>query len=653
MIIKVVPKIKLPLGVEGVFDYEHDGDDILVGQIVEIPFRQRVVEGVVLEIEKYRNIEIKGKELKSITKVLGDEPMVGEREIGVMKWMAEYYFVAISNVVTKTQKHKNTKTIIKDGDFKLTVMRSRLGEIKGAIDGIVGSDENVLFVWNDLKEKILVYIKLIEQCLKENKQVLIILPQVSDIEFLAGFLSHNFGSKLAILQAGLGKIAQYTAWRRIQKNQAKIILGTRSSILAPMKELGMVIIDEEEANDHKQYDMNPRYDVRRIAMRLGVKVVFGSSAPRVETYSKIQDTRNKDTKKIQNPKSKIQNKFQIPSSKFKLVVLSKDFGAVELVDMVNELTRGGTYSPVSLRMEREIKLTLDSGKKVILFLNRKGMATMVVCRDCQYLFKCEQCGLPLVYHEQAKEMVCHHCGMKSDTPLSCLKCSGKNLKFVGTGTERVEKEARKLFPTKKVIRIDKDATYYKVDISKYDIIVGTQLLLKDFRMIENLGLFGIISLDAMMQRPDFRMGEKLYQLVAKILVWARFNGVSKVLWQSFSFENELLQLIARQDYEGFFEQETPMREKLGYPPFLKLVKFIYKNVNQEKARFEAGRLVRNLRGLRLAGVQVIGPVEPLVKKVGKNYVINVILKMGDLGVLRRVPLEMLRGWLVDVEPEEL
>jgi len=282
----------------------------------------------------------------------------------------------------------------------------------------------------------------------------------------------------------------------------------------------------------------------------------------------------------------------------------------------------------------------------------------VVCRDCQYLFKCSQCDMAMVYHEQAKQMVCHHCGMREDIPLSCPKCSGENIKFVGTGTERVEKEVRKLFPDKKVIRIDKDATYYKLDISKYDIIVGTQLLLKDFKKIDNVGLFGIVSLDIMMRRPDFRMSEKLFQLVSKILVWSRFNRVSKVLWQTYSFfgqdeKSELVDLAARQDYEGIFKKEIEMREKLGYPPFLHLVKFIYKNIDKKRAQLEAQRLGLGLRQLGLASTQVIGPVEPFVNKVGNNYIINVILKVEDLDILKKIPLAMLKGWLVDVEPEGL
>ncbi|NQU77711.1 primosomal protein N' [Candidatus Falkowbacteria bacterium] len=691
MIIKVVPKIKLPLGANSVFDYRYDGD-ILVGQIVEVGFRSLTVEALVLEIRlsttstssssnENDKSETRRFKLKSITKVLSDEPMVSEREIEIMKWISEYYFVALSvvvrmfvpDVIKKSKKQpfdklragKNKKTIIGTDAFKLTVMRSRLGEIKTAIDEVVGSDKNVLFVWNDFKEKVLVYIKLIEQSLSEGRQVMIILPQVVDIEFLQGFLKPRFGLKLVILHAGMGKIAQYTSWRRIQQNKAKIILGTRSAILAPIPNPGLIIIDEEESNDHKQYDMNPRYDVRRIVAKLDCKVVLSSSSPRIESYQKLNnaklpfDAAQGRRKHMRNYHSASSSWPRGENTK-ELVKLVRPFERVELVDMINELSRG-EYSPISSRMEEEMKSVLERERKVILFLNRKGMATMALCKDCQHLFKCSNCGMPMVYHEQTKEMVCHGCSQKEDIFLSCPKCSGENIKFVGTGTERIEKEVRKLFPNKKVIRIDKDAKYYKIDINKYDIIVGTQLLLKDFKKIDNVSLFGIVSLDIMMRRPDFRMSEKLYQLVSKILVWTRFNRAPKVLWQSYSFfasderdeKNELVDLAARQDYPGLFEREINMREKLGYPPFLHLVKFIYKNFNQKNTQSEAQKLASNLRGLSFSGVQVIGPIEPFVNKVGPNYIINVVLKVKDLQILQKIPLQMLKGWLVDVEPEVL
>jgi len=248
MIIKVVPKIKLPLGTNSVFDYTFDGD-VRVGQIVEVGFRNRVVEAVVLEREKEERRK-EGFKLKKVVRVLSEEPMVGEREIEVMKWISEYYFVPLS-VVARTfvpdvvKKQRNIEIKKKGdevGDFKLAVLKSRVDEIKRAIDEIVGVESNVLFIWNDFREKVLVYIKLIEQCLSQDEQVMIILPQVVDIEFLFGFLEPRFGSKLAILHAGMGKIAQYISWRKISQNKAKIILGTRSAILAPMTNAGLILL---------------------------------------------------------------------------------------------------------------------------------------------------------------------------------------------------------------------------------------------------------------------------------------------------------------------------------------------------------------------------------------------------------------------------
>lgn len=672
MIAKVIPKIKLPLGANSVFDYEVPKElngKVRVGQVVEVEFRRKVVEAMILEIrnpptrdhprgDKKQEIKGRGFQVKPILRILDEKPVMGEKQIETMKWMADYYYNPITNVFkmlapdapkpkTKNKKSKtnikNLKTNIDYGDLKLTVLKSRLGEIKRVIDEIIGGSGNVIFQWNDLAEKILVYIKLFEYYSSQDKQVLVIMPQIADIEFLLGFLGLKFGAKLAVLHRQMGKTEEYANWARIRENRAKIVLGTRSGILAPLKNPGLVIIDEEDSADHKQYDMNPRYDARRIALMIGTKVVFSSSAPRIEIYYKSEAL---------NPKSEAISKFKYQNSKLELVKLTGKAVKVELVDMKNELSRG-KYSPISLTLEERIKETLETGKKAILFLNRKGMATMTVCADCNFLFECERCQMPLIYHESAKQLVCHRCGFKQDTPLSCPKCQGSNIKFVGTGTERVEREARKLFPDKKVIRIDKDARYYKLDINKYDIIIGTQLLLKDFKVIGGLSFLGIISLDIMLSRPDFRAGEKLYQLVSKLLVWAKFNRAEKVLWQTFSFENDLILTAGRQDYEKFFEREIEQRKALDYPPFCKLVKLIYKSPDLKKAEQKAERLANNLRGLNLAGTRVIGPIEPLVRKVGANFIEIVILKLMNLDEIKKIPLDALRGWLADVEPESV
>ncbi|MCG2693015.1 primosomal protein N' [Candidatus Parcubacteria bacterium] len=625
--------------------------DIKIGQMVEVPFRNKKVEGIIIEIKKQRpstssdsneNKEI--RRLKPIIKILDEKPILYPRQIEALNWIAEYYYAPLALVlktfapdVPKTKNQDIKISRYQDIGFKLTVLKSRLPEIKKAIDEIINSQKNVLFQWNDLREKITVYIKLAEHCIREKKQILIILPQITDVEFLHNYLYPQFRSKIVLLHAQLAKTACYNNWTKIRGNKAKIILGTRSAILAPMKNPELIIIDDEEASDHKQSDMNPRYDVRKIAEKLGVKVMFASKAPRIDTRYQIQDTR------IQK-----NFKFQISNFKLEFVKLINQKTAVELIDMVNELSRD-EYSPISLKMEERMKETLEQGEKVVLFLNRKGTATMAVCKDCNYLYKCPHCNLPFAYHETEKQLICHHCGFKTDAPLTCPACKGHNIKFPGTGTQKIEQEARKLFPDKKIIRIDKDASYYRLDIAKYDIIIGTQLFFKLFPNLENVGLVGIVSSDALLHRPSFRSCEKTFQMISKILVWAGFNKAKQVLIQSYTPEHYSIRYAVAQNYDQFFEQEIESRRQLGYPPFIKLIKLIYKNENQNQGVSEAERLANQLQ--KIKSIQVIGPASPYVSKIRGRFHQEIILKTSlDF----KLPIAVIpNNWLIDVEPEEI
>ncbi len=646
MIVEVIPFVHLPKSLS-YFDYEVPRDleeQIKIGQLVKIPFKGRQISGLVIKIKSKPEIK---KNLKQIIKILDLEPQINLGRLKLLHWLSNYYLVSPS-LIAKIFFPEPPKRI---GKFKtkqifipapLGIPRSNVSAIQKDLKNFSKSQKKrFLFYYQSQKYKVAFYLKVAEYLLKQNKQVLILESQISNIDLILPYFFYLFSKKIAVLHSGLSKTDYWEEWKKIQTGKAKIVIGTRGAIFAPLDNLGLIIIDDEEMPDFKQSDQYPYYDARIAALKLAkivnAKIILGSQAPRTETYYGAKNKR-----------------FELLSSSFGIIDRPKTL----LIDMRQE-TKRGNFLSLSDELQRHIKRALDKKQKVVLLLNRRGASTLALCRDCGYVFRCNSCESSLICHEDEKgkcdRLVCHHCGYEEEVPAICPKCHGPSIKFFGIGTQKVEREVKNFFPNARVARIDKDVQVkdLKFKIADLDIFVGTQFFIKSYLpQVENIGLIGVISADTLLFRPDFRSGERAFGWLTKII---NFGGQFKcpVLIQTFLIDNFFIRSAVNQNYEAFYNHEIEERRGFHYPPFGEIIKLIYQHKNEKKCIFETNNLFKNLIDLFSKEAEIFKNEKP---KIGKQKFISTITIKSSASIIQKIInylKKMPESWAIDVNPEDV
>ncbi|MFH2136330.1 MAG: primosomal protein N' [Patescibacteria group bacterium] len=647
MFVEVIPLARLPKNLFS-FDYavpENFLGQIKIGQIVKIPFHGKKIHGIIIAIKK-QPAEIKTA-IKPLLKIIDAEENLDKNHLELLRWLTDFY-LSSPTLILKTflpsppQRTSNFKISLKSQPISFGVAKIDLEEIKNIVKRILFSKKhNFLFHYKNNKNKIAVFLKCVEKILSENKTVLILLPQVSDVLETSSYFLNFFPEKISLLHGELSKTEYWQEWQKIKKGQAKIVLGTRSALFAPLKNLGLIIIDNEEASDFKQSDQNPRYDARDAVLKLGeitgAKVILASQAPRPETYFMSQNNSDFEYFLPQSP---------APSSP-------------ALIDMNNEI-KNKNLSAISEKMKEKIDETLSKKQKVILLLNRRGSGTVILCRDCDHVFKCKTCETPLTCHEAEcalpSKFICHNCGAEESTKLSCPKCRGTNIKYFGVGTQTVEKEIKKIFPKTKILRIDKDAPPEKIhhQLADADIFIGTQFFIKNFlTKIKPIGLVGVVSADTLIYRPDFHSGEKIFSWLTDIINFA--HGVkSPILIQTFFPNNFIIAAAAEEKPENFYFEELDNRQMLNYPPFGKLIKLVYSDVDDKKCTDEATKLSKLLENNFNEKTDII--FDPKPKREKRKFFSKIIIKFRENST--SVIKEFLKknvpdSWTIDIDPENI
>lgn len=421
-----------------------------------------------------------------------------------------------------------------------------------------------------------VYMQVIAQVLAEGKAAIMLVPEIALTKQILDRFIGRFGkSAIAVLHSKLTTRERYDEWVRIRNGEVKIVIGARLGVFAPLENLGVIIMDEEHESTYKS-DMTPKYETVDIAFKRlmyyqGV-LIMGSATPSVVSYQRAKE------------------------GIYQLIELKKRYNdnplpKVELIDMREEL-KAGNMTIFSDRLFQQMKLTLDKGQQIILFLNRRGYSTFISCRECGEVMKCPECGISLVYHKSENAGVCHYCGKRFVIPKSCPKCDSKYIKYFGTGTEKVEEFTKELFPDHVVERLDLDTAKNSREINrivngfskgKTDILIGTQLVAKglDFK---NVGLVGVVAADVSLNIPDYRSTERTFQLVTQVAGRAgRGDEEGLVIVQSYTPDNFALTTAANHDYEQFFETEIKMREFMDYPPFTDLIMVEFTSKDEQLA----------------------------------------------------------------------
>jgi len=438
-----------------------------------------------------------------------------------------------------------------------------------------------------------VYMRTVEEVLKQGRTAIVLLPEIALSAQVEKRFADRFGEDMvATLHSRLSTSARLGEWIRIRRGEARIVVGARTSVFAPLENIGAIIIDEEHETTYKS-DHNPKYETVDVAYRRaqahGAVLVLGSATPSVTSYSRAK------------------------AGIYELLEMKQRIGnstlpVLETVDMKQEI-RSGNMGVISRRLAEETDRALKQGEQVILFLNRRGFSTQILCPDCGYKMTCPDCGITLTYHKSVNAAVCHYCGRKFPLPEKCPDCGNKFIRYTGTGTEKVEETVRELWPDARAARFDLDTAAKTGDAGrviadfqkgKTDILVGTQILAKglDFR---NVGLVGIINADVSLNIPDYRSSERTFQLITQVAGRAgRAGGESRVIIQTYDPESDVIKQAAAGDYEAFYEAELLHRNIMNYPPYSDIIAvgFVSESADEASAYAEAFR--KRLMGLRSA-----------------------------------------------------
>lgn len=567
------------------------------GQAVKIPLRKNIVTGIVWTIHN------EPPSFKTLEIISSEKFLLSNQQIDLINWMSKHYFCPLFKLLkyfipkrvltNKAIPKKLLKEIPKIsesglpaekvGTKKLTPEQERIFiEIKSKtlnkflIHGITGSGKTEI------------YTHLAKEYLEQGKQVLILVPEISLTPQMIEYFEKSLGFKAAVIHSKISEGERQLAWINIFENKAKLIIGSRSAIFAPFQNLGLIIIDEEHELSYKQ-DKSPRYTIHRLTEKMQelnpqIKIILGSATPSVETAEKLKDSTLLLNERIGNS--------SLPE--------------IEIVDLRNEFKKQN-YSIFSERLQEELKNILAKKEQAILFLNRRGSASSIVCRDCGYTAKCADCEIPLTYHAKTLEkpkLICHHCGKISEPPTACPLCKGPNIRFLGIGTQKIEAELSKTFPEARILRADKDTTntkhgfeeiYKKFKNHEADILIGTQMIAKGLHL-PKVNLVGVVLADIGLNIPDFRTAERNFQLMTQVAGRAgRAGKDGKVIIQTYNPDNFALLCTMENNYEKFLSYERTQRKILNNPPFGKLAKLLIENKSLNECKKITEKLAELLR----------------------------------------------------------
>lgn len=480
-----------------------------------------------------------------------------------------------------------------------------------------------------------IYLQLIEKALKMGKQGIVLVPEISLTPQTVGRFMGRFGSRIAVLHSSLSDGERYDEWRRILEDEVDIVIGARSAIFAPLKNLGIIIIDEEHEHTYKS-DQSPKYNAIDVAEQRSqlenTVLVLGSATPSIESYYKA----------INGKLNLIQLKKRATNSKLP---------SVEVVNMSEEIEIGNT-SPFSSKLIDSMEKNLRNGKQTILFLNRRGHSSTISCKSCGYTIKCAHCDITMTFHRSDGKLKCHYCGHMKQVPQICPSCNSNSIKYSGAGTQKIEDLVKLYLPTARIERMDMDTTSRKgshenilesFKKGEIDILIGTQMISKGLDF-PNVTLVGIISADSTLNLPDFRAAERTFQLVTQVAGRAgRGLDAGQVILQTYEPNHYSIIASTKHDYESFVRDELTIRKEFLYPPFTNLILLNFSGKNENEVSHTANLVVNHIKyilhsqGYKNLDNTILGPNPSMISKVKESYRYQILLKDADIpyGLLKK------------------
>ena len=461
-----------------------------------------------------------------------------------------------------------------------------------------------------------VYMEMIDNVLNKGKTAIVLVPEISLTPQIISRFSKRFGSHIALLHSALSDGERYDEWRRIKRGEVDIVIGARSALFAPLKNIGLIVIDEEHSSSYKQDDSNPRYNAiemakERIKLNDGAKLVLGSATPTLDSYARSLKG--------------LYHLLELPNR-----INKKELPIVKIVDMNEEIKRcKGHFSDILLN---RIKEKLDKGEQVILLLNRRGYSSFVTCKNCGYTVKCPHCDITLTYHKTSNNLRCHYCGYATKMDMICPECHEKSLTSLGVGTEKIEEELNKFIPDVKILRMDFDTTSRRgshekmikdFESGKYNILLGTQIVAKGLDF-DNVTLVGVINADTSLNIPNFRSSEETFSLLSQVAGRSGRNVKSgEVIIQTYNKDHYAIECVKRHDYKDFFNKEMSIRRKLGYPPYY-FITYVRVSGKDENICYKEALKIKKIFEKYLDSTIILGPTS--TPKLSNTYRYGLTLK---------------------------
>lgn len=529
----------------------------------------------------------------------------------------------------------------KDRVFDQTTALELNAEQKNAVEQIITAGQqqkDQVFLLEGItgSGKTEVYLQAIADVLSENKTAIMLVPEIALTPQMVERFKGRFGESVAVLHSGLSQGEKYDEWRKIEQEEAQVVVGARSAIFAPLKNIGLIIIDEEHESSYKQ-DETPRYHARDLAIWRSkyhhCPIVLGSATPSLESRARAQ----KGVYQLLQLNHRAKAAAQLP--------------AIEIVDMREEFQNHRT-STFSANLQEKIQNRLDKKEQTVLLLNRRGYSSFVMCRDCGFVLPCPNCDISLTLHMDTRSMRCHYCGHEEPIPNRCPNCGGNKIRYYGTGTQKVEEELRELYPQARILRMDVDTTrrkgaheqiLQKFGAKEADILLGTQMIAKGLDFPE-VTLVGVLNADTSLNLPDFRSSEHTFQLLTQVSGRAgRAEKAGEVVIQTFNPQHYAIELAKKQNYEQFYQQEMHVRHRGGYPPYYFTVKITASHPEEQVAAKKIFQIANQLKEVLSPQSLLLGPTPSMILRVKNRYYYQLIIKYKHEPNLPHVLDEILNG----------
>ncbi len=606
----------------------------LFGRRVEVRFGNRKLTGYITDAhEDFRKeCGTTQDKIRSITRFIDETPTLTQELYDIALWLSRYYLCPIGecvfSMVPSGRRETDTPGFSFMEDASSFIKRDLSDEQRTAVKGILSENQDSILHYlygMTGSGKTEVFLTAAEELLNQGKGVIYLVPEIGLTPQVVEAVTRRFGNTVAVLHSGLTGSQKLKEWKRILNKDARVVIGARSAVFAPVPNLGLIIIDEEHDSSYKS-GSSPRYHARQVAIHrcntLKIPLVMGSATPSVEAWKLMDDgriIRHVLTRRLAG-------------------------GAMPEIKCVNLSCIKDADASISPQLAKEIRSTLEEKRQTILFLNRRGFTHFFRCNSCGYEIKCKNCSVSMTYHKTEKRLRCHYCGYTIITPQQCPKCSSLDVGYSGFGTEYIEGEVKSKFPNARVIRIDTDSVTHKGELQEkidafrrgdYDILLGTQMVAKGLNF-PKLKTVGVVMADIALHMPDFRAAEKTFSLITQVAGRAgRFFPDGKVIVQSYSPDRAPIDFAIKNDPEGFYKQEIQTRQILGFPPFTRLLRLVFRSAIEQNAREAALQATLVLKNYHIPYTDVMGPSECPIEKIAQNFRQQVILRGQNIGYMQK------------------